>query len=124
MNKKRGGCPGGGQGGDNNGDEPNGGEEIYIKVIKPEKVNDESLTVDSKYQITWESKNVDSVNIKYSTDGRKSWEDIAENISSKNEQENIYQWAVPGEQAEDCYIVIMATTIESVQDISGKFEIS
>ena len=63
----------------------------------------EYLTAGKTYPITWESENVNNVNIEYSSDNGAAWKSI---ISNYNDASKKYDWTVPAVNSTSCLIKI------------------
>ncbi|MCP5103412.1 MAG: hypothetical protein GY950_08535, partial [bacterium] len=65
----------------------------------------ETLTAGTEFQITWTSTGLNNVLLEYSTDNRSSWH-VIETVSADN---NGYNWIVPNEPSDTCFIRITGT---------------
>ncbi|MFH1050030.1 MAG: T9SS type A sorting domain-containing protein [bacterium] len=86
---------------------PNGGEKIHANSI---------------YNITWQSKYIDYVTLKYSIDGGINWITINESVPAGV---GIYSWIVPNISSDNCKILIYNPGNTRKMDISnGSFIIT
>lgn len=63
------------------------------------------------YSIQWESQDINSVHLDYSTDGGATWMSIAEDIPA---QPGVYEWSVPEYESSDCFIRVLDTTDSTI----------
>ncbi|MDP2301650.1 MAG: T9SS type A sorting domain-containing protein, partial [Ignavibacteria bacterium] len=75
-----------------------------ITVVNP--VPEEQIKVGIKKTIQWESNNVNSVNIEYSTDNGENWLLVASSVSSFAPGLKSYEWTVPNTPSDLCMIRI------------------
>ncbi len=80
---------------------PNGGE-LWI--------------IGSQCTITWESSNLDSVRVKYSTNNGSTWMTITESTVASAES---YEWTVPNSPSVQCLVRISDSANASVNDVSN-----
>lgn len=74
---------------------PNGGEKFQLEN-----------NFDTQYNIGWESINVNSAKIEYSTDGSNGpWKMIVPDVPS-NVSNSVYSWRIPNDPSDECYIRI------------------
>ncbi len=99
--------------------EPQG---TYIKVISPN--GGENWIMGSKHEITWQSKDVINIQIKYSVNNGDSWHWIIEG-GSYPASKNSYLWTVPKIITEEAKIRIYdsSTNIEIVDESDDCFTI-
>ncbi len=85
---------------------PNGGEE---------------LRANEKMPILWNSDNVDTIGISFSSNNGKSWTPIVDKIANTNK----YLWTVPNIPSDSCLIKLFSSSDKTVYDISDSvFKIS
>jgi len=75
-----------------------------IKVLSP--IGGEVLNPTAIFPITWSYRNIDRVNILYSTDKGSTWNLIDSNIEASTQT---YPWTVPNLPSTQCLIKIVAT---------------
>lgn len=86
---------------------PNGGEEYFVEQTK---------------YIGWQSFDIDSITIEYSTDNGINWMFIADSIPTANEN---YKWVIPNSPSSECLVKICDINDPSIFDISdGSFFIN
>jgi hypothetical protein len=84
-----------------------------LSIFKPSN-NNSTIKQGSNFNISWVSnKNIKSVYIEFSADNGKTWQKIADNVSSKSKQMNDYLWHV--NQVNSGKILLRIT------DTDGKF---
>ena len=92
------------------------GQSRQIKVISPN--GGENLHVNLWYGVAWVTKNVDRINIYYSTQNNSSWKLIAKNIDGKL---GTYSWKVPPLPGAKIKIKIESSVNSLVFDESDNF---
>ncbi len=86
--------------------------EYHLKLLFPN--GGEKLYADSTYDIKWQSKNVDSINIFYSINSGTTWQILAKDIKASKEH---YAWTV-SENNTDHGLIKILTPDDSYQDKS------
>lgn len=84
-----------------------------VELISP--AGGESFRSGSSATIRWESDNVLSVDIDYSTDGGESWLSVDTDVPAFD---GSYQWEIPGTPSQDCYVRITDHDDSTVFDLS------
>ncbi|HOM66156.1 MAG TPA: hypothetical protein PK591_10105, partial [Ignavibacteriales bacterium] len=91
-----------------------------LVVISPN--GSENWFKNSISTISWESRNISSVKIEYSTDNGINWKNIA-TVTSVNGINN-YNWLVPADTSLNCIVRISNATNSTIYDVSdNKFNI-
>ncbi len=82
-------------------------------LIKPN--GGEKVNVNSIYKITWQSKYIDKLTLKYSVDNGMNWITISENVQAESGN---YLWVVPNTPSTTCKILIYNPNNTRKMDIS------
>ncbi len=91
-----------------------------INVTSPK--GGENVLVNTNYNITWTSTNVQNVKIEYSTNNGQNWLNIISLISASN---GSYSWLVPNTVSNQCFVKITDITNPLITDTSNStFSIS
>ena len=75
----------------------------------------ETLTGNSRYNITWVYHSISAVNLSYSSDGGSNWRSIANNVTASDRS---YAWTVPNISSSNCLIKATVANNSSVYDLS------
>ncbi len=86
--------------------------EKHLRIISPN--GGEQWTAGESRKITWESRNVDTINISYTYDG-SSYDQIARSVDAST---GSYEWTVPGTPGENCKVLIYDTSDSGVTSMS------
>ncbi len=93
---------------------------LDLKLISP--IGGELLKTGNQYPITWNSKNVASLDIKYSLDSGSTWSKVVDMIDASTSP---YYWTIPDVSSQKCMIKISQSTDPSIYAISSSvFSIS
>jgi outer membrane protein assembly factor BamB len=85
------------------------------------RIGGEQLSVNDVYTIEWSSYSVSSIDIKFSTDGGTTWENIALKVEASRDS---YSWSVPSDYSENCKIMISDSSNPNLYEESqGTFSI-
>ncbi|MGE5410292.1 MAG: LamG-like jellyroll fold domain-containing protein, partial [Clostridiales bacterium] len=90
-------------------------DELPLELLSPN--GGEFLKVETTKEITWSSKEIDSLRIEYSTNNGKDWQIIERSIPASTGK---YLWTVPDKPSEECLIKISSTSDAGQVDISSK----
>ena len=90
-----------------------------IELISPSP--NSKLNGFASTQVTWKSKNIESVSIHFSTDSGKTWKEIVKNYSGNAYK---YSWIVPATPTLNGYLKISSSEDSTIKSIDGKFQIS
>jgi len=90
-----------------------------IQVISPN--SDDNWQVNTNHIISWTTCNVDSISIKYSTNGGNSWFKIADSIDANSV--NSYTWRVPNIETDSALIKIYDIKNQEIEVFSEYFGI-
>ena len=94
-------------------------EEPSLQVVSPN--GSEDYTVGEEQEITWNSINVDSVRIDYSTNAGSSWLTVVSSTPSNG----VYSWTISSTPSENCLVMITDIANPANKDTSdGYFTIS
>lgn len=106
-----------------------GNSEIADTVLKPFSIRIPILKINGptegqrfgqkeKYNITWETLFIDTVNILFSSNGGTNWTTVANNIKGKK-----FEWEVPQISSSNCKIKVESLTEDKLISESGLFGI-
>jgi hypothetical protein len=87
-------------------------EQYKIKILTP--AGDETFGIGHKNQITWNSNNVQYVDIDYSVDNGATWVPVTASYPSNG----VYDWTVPNTPSSQALVMITNSETRSVFDIS------
>jgi hypothetical protein len=87
-------------------------EQYKVKILSPD--GDEICGIGKIFPITWNSNNIQQVNLDYSTDNGASWISITESYPSTG----VYEWLVPATPSSQALVKITNTDTLTVYDIS------
>ncbi len=90
-----------------------------IQIISPN--SDDNWQVNTNHIISWTTCNVDSISIKYSTNGGDSWYKIADSIDASSV--NSYTWLVPNIETDSALIKIYDIKNQEIEVFSEYFGI-
>ncbi len=93
-------------------------EGLSLQLLTP--TAGETLTIDEKYDITWNSQNVDYIKISYSTNGGLNWRNVEYEYPAST---GSYEWSVPLPRRSEVQLRISASDNESVSSLSSTFSI-
>ena len=83
-----------------------------LEFIKP--LSNEIIPINQPYEIQWESKFINFINVDYSTDNGTTWNSVANRLSSINDGGK-YSWNVPNQQIDQCKIRISDSEFPNVK---------
>ncbi len=85
-----------------------------LELIAPN--GGEQWKVNSQQTILWESTQIETINIEYSTDSMNTWQTIAENVSAAD---GGYAWNLPSNPEESVFLKLTDVNDTSIYDISN-----
>ncbi len=90
----------------------------YVEFIKP--AEGDTLTGYSYYDIQWESGGVNSILIRFSSDGGNVWQQITSGTPADN---GVYAWQVPNRSLDSCMLYAQHPDDDTIFDYSEMFSI-
>ncbi|RYZ95372.1 MAG: T9SS type A sorting domain-containing protein, partial [Sphingobacteriaceae bacterium] len=92
--------------------------EMVKEVMITQPNGGERINMGSTTNITWDSKNIDKINIYYSVNGGLTWASIASNIAASAQT---YSWSVPNVPSATAKVKIEAAEDNTVSDESDQY---